>query len=155
MKTPSLKIKTLLTYAVFAISLGGVNAAYAEEYRQSGKTTCYTFKNDKLQKKASCTYKATGEYTGNAAGIDVVFKTQGQKKGTTVGLGWFFGETSYELNGKEATQVLRQKANLKKATKAQMDKAFTKGYGMSEFVACVKDKNGNEFCYADGGIGTF
>lgn len=155
MKTLSLKIKPLLTYAVFVISLGSVNVAYAEEYRQSGKTTCYTFKNDKLQKKASCTYQAISGYAGDVAAIYITFKMRGQKKDTTVDLTWVFDEVSYKLNDKEATQVLRQKANLKKATKAQMDKAFTDGQGVSEFVACVKDKSGHEFCYADGGIGTF
>ncbi len=154
MKSILLKSKSLFACGLLVMGLGGIAVAHAEEYKDSGKTTCYTFKNDKMLKKASCTYKATGEYTGNAGGIDVVFKMQGVQKSTKVGLSWYFGGLDYELNGKEGTQVLRQKSNLKKATKAQQDKAFNTGQGMSEFVVCVKEKNGNEFCYADGGIGT-
>lgn len=154
MKSILLKSKSLFACSLLVMGLTSVGTAYAIDYKKSGKTTCYTFKNDKMLKKASCTYKGTGQYTGRSHQLKFTFKMQGVQQPIKVNLinyDWYADDaTDDALNGKKATQLLRKKTNLKKTTEAGTNKD-----GTTDYMNCLKDKNGNEFCYAEGDLGTF
>lgn len=132
--------------------LGLTNVAMAEVEKYNGKTDCYLFKNSKLIKKASCTYKGSSEYTGNGSGADIDFKMQGVPKPFKMSFGSYFQDSGYELNGKKVTRINRLKSNLN--TIVADDKIpDDMGYGSKTIIACLKNNKNEEFCYAEGGLG--
>lgn len=142
--------KSLVLTGAVLLGMSLSSAAMAENFSKKGNTTCYVFKNDKLSKKSSCSYRGYGEYTGNGGNFNADFKLKGVKGVTKVNLGgttWSGYE--YKLNGKAVSELYRYKSNLKKLTNTQTEQLWENGDNSNNVLLCLKDARGNEFCYTD------
>lgn len=113
------------------------------------KTTCFVFKNNKLVKKATCTYEGTtGGGTSGYAIFEATFDIKGYGKIDVVdnwsakddGKGnWKNEEITQTLNGKKAVQRYRH---------AKTYKILAKANSSNNTLTCFASKI-QELCYVD------
>lgn len=137
--------------AYLSISLLSLTSfAFADNMPVKGKTTCYLAKNDKLQKKASCTYKGNTNYFMSGALHQGTFTVKGVKKPIEVSLNSEFeGDyREYLLNGNESIRLLRSKSSFKKLNDKEIEQLLETDNGSKQLISCVKDeKSKQEFCF--------
>lgn len=144
-----------LHLAIGLLAIAGT--AFADNIPIKGSDTCYLVQNDKLQKKASCTYKGNANYYGSGAFHEANFFIKGVNKPFKVSLNFEFGSSDgqYTLNGKESVLFSRNKSTFKKISHQQAEQFLNIDNGVKQLLSCVKDKKSQqELCFNADGFGS-